>query len=84
MSRIRSPELFFLSGSLHFFSIFLQQAEGVSLTFLSEAEEVRTIAPQATINASAARMNLFLIFMVVVLRFDENIVENVTVNLNFF
>ena len=53
------------------------------LLFLSEAEEVKTIVPRINTSIKAAKISRLLFFMVVVLKFDESIGQNVTINLNF-
>jgi hypothetical protein len=83
LSMINSPESFFLFTGLQLFSIFLQQVGEGFFAFSSEAEEVKTIAPIASKMATAVKISRFPFFMVVVLKFDESIGQNVTINLNF-
>ena len=83
LSMISSPVRFFLFSRGHLLSIFLQQVGGGMLLFLSEAEEVKTIVPRVNTSIKAAKISRLLFFMVVVLKFDESIGQNVTINLNF-
>src|SRR5688500_16006292 len=83
LSMISSPELLLLLPGPHLLSIFLQQVGEGMLFFLSEAEEVKTMAPSASTSTKAAKISRLLFFMVVVLKLDESIGQNVTINLNF-
>lgn len=83
LSMISSPERLFLSSGAHLLSIFLQQVGERVALFLPDTEDVKTIVPRASTGTKAAKISRLLFFMVVVLKLDESIGQNVTINLNF-
>lgn len=81
LSMISSPEPVFV-GSAHSWAFFLQQVG--SAGFLpSDAEELSEIKAVPMAMTKVAMNSKLIFFMVVVWLFDETIVENVTVNINF-
>lgn len=79
-SMIRSP-LPVLLMSVPQSVVFFLQHVGVSFSLTSDAEEVNTKKPVAVMMAIRAKVIQLFFLMVLVLRFDETIGVNVTVNL---